>query len=146
MIQIERKDPHDEKIPVLIIFVSIIVSLCACGLNTQKASEDSKEGPVNLIWWTYMSTTAPKALEEVLEKANEISAEKIGVTVDMQFKNEDQFTLDHNTGDYYDMTFSCDWCNNFDDNARRGYYYDLTELVKSETPALYDADGYPQST
>ena len=33
-------------------------------------------------------------MEEVLEKANAISAEKIGVTVDIQFKNEDQFTLD----------------------------------------------------
>ena len=86
-----------------------------------------------------MSTDVPNALEEVLEKANAISAEKIGVTVDMQFKTEKQFQLDMNTGEYYDMTFSCDWCNDFDGNAMKGYYYDLTELVQSETPALYSA-------
>ncbi len=128
-----------KRIICMLLAAYMAVSLCACASNAQKAPEDA--GPIRLVWWTYISTSAPNALDEVLEKANAISAEKIGVTVDMQFKNAEQFTLDLNTGDYYDMTFSCDWCNNFDNNAREGYYYDLTELVRSETPALYDAVG-----
>ncbi|MBQ6504293.1 MAG: ABC transporter substrate-binding protein [Flexilinea sp.] len=111
-----------------------------CDIKTMPTAEaaDSAE-PIHLIWWTYMSTDVPNAMSEVLDKANAISAEKIGVTVDMQFKTADQFTLDLNTGEYYDMTFSSDWCNDFDKNARFGYYYDITELIQSETPALYSA-------
>ena len=96
--------------------------------------------PVELIWWTYSPTgEAPAAQEEVLKRANEISAEKIGVTAKMIYKNDEQFDLDLQTGEYYDMTFSCDWCNDFDLNAGKGYYYDISSLVKEETPKLYEA-------
>ena len=125
----------------LILAIALLLGLCACGAKAPEAEQtagDSAE-PIKLVWWTYMSTDVPNSLEEVLEKANAISAEKIGVTVDMQFKTEDQFQLDLNTGEYYDMTFSCDWCNDFDGNAMKGYYYDLTDLVQSETPELYNA-------
>lgn len=141
-----------KRVLCLILTTAILLGLCACGSKTQSpapqqessesttsAASDTSSGPVKLIWWTYSTGDVPNAMEEVLEKANAITAEKIGVTVDMQFKTEEQFTLDLNTGEYYDMTFSCDWCNNFDDNARQGYYYDLTDLVKSETPDLYSA-------
>lgn len=98
------------------------------------------EEPVRLIWWTYSdSGEAPTGLKEVLEKANAISAEKIGVTVDMLMKTDSQVSLDLNTGEYYDMIFTCDWYNNFDANAQLGYYYDLTDLIQSETPDLYAA-------
>ncbi len=120
----------------LILAAAMLLSLCACGAKAPEA--DGTSGPVKLIWWTYKGTDVPNAMEEVLEKANAISAEKIGVTVEMQFKDEEQFKLDLNTGEYYDMTFTCDWCNDFDGNAMKGYYYDLTDLVQSETPALYD--------
>ena len=87
--------------------------------------------PVRLIWWTYSdSGDAPAALKDVLEKANAISAEKIGVTVDLQMKTDSQFALDLNTDEYYDMIFTCDWCNDFDSNAQYGYYYDLTDLIR----------------
>ena len=123
----------------LILAAVMLLCLCACGAKTPKKADDAAgSGPTRLIWWVY-GNEVPNALEEVLAKANAITAERIGVTVDMQFKGEEQFTLDLNTGEYYDMTFSCDWCNDFDDNARSGYYYDLTELVRSETPGLYDA-------
>ncbi len=130
-----------KKLFCLILSAALLLGLCACGAKEPEAAQDDggSAEPIKLIWWTYMSTDVPNALEEVLEKANAISAEKIGVTVDMQFKTEEQFPLDMNTGEYYDMTFSCDWCNDFDGNALKGYYYDLTDLVQSETPALYSA-------
>ena len=99
----------------------------------------AEEKPTQLIWWVYSTGDTPNDLKPVLEKANEISSEKIGVTVDMQFKTEEQFSLDMTIGEYYDMTFSCDWVNDFDDNARLGYYYDLTDLVRETTPDLYTA-------
>ena len=99
----------------------------------------AEQEPEQIIWWVYSSGDVPNDLDKVLEAANAISAEKIGVTVDMQFKTDEQFSLDLTTGEYYDMTFTCDWCNNFDDNARMGYYYDLTDLVKDAAPELYAA-------
>ena len=100
----------------------------------------SAEEPVHLIWWTYSdSGDAPAALKEVLDRANAISREKIGVTVELLMKTESQFALDLNSDEYYDMIFTCDWCNDFDANAQRGYYYDLTDLVQTEAPELYAA-------
>ena len=125
-------------IGILLIF-AMAASLCACGQAQKKENTPENTDPIHLVWWVYRSNTIPTALNEVLEKANAISAEKIGVTVEMRFMNEEEFPKAMEAGDYYDMTFSCDWCNDFDENARLGKYYNITELVKSETPALYDA-------
>ncbi len=54
-------------------------------------------------------------------------------------QHPEQSTLDLNTGEYYDMAFLCDWCNNSGDNARRGYDCDLTDLLQDEAPPLYSA-------
>lgn len=106
--------------------------------SSETSETDGKE-PVNLIWWTYDADFKKDDLAEIMQKANEISAEKIGVTVDLKYKNDEQLSLDLNTGEYYDMIFSCSWCNDFDGNARKGYYYDLTDIVKEKTPELYAA-------
>ena len=120
--------------------------ICGCGNagnnggSVSSDGADAADAPIELIWWTYAPDgTAPDAAAEVLQRANEISAEKIGVTVKMIYKSEEQFDLDLQTGEYYDMTFSCDWCNDFDDNAGNGYYYDLTEIVEKTAPKLYKA-------
>ena len=108
--------------------------------SADKDDTEEAEEPLELIWWTYSPTgEAPDALPEVLARANEISAQKIGVTVNMIYKNDEQFDLDLQTGNYYDMTFSCDWCNDFDINAGKGYYHDISSMVKTETPKLYEA-------
>lgn len=97
------------------------------------------EEPKKLIWWTYIPADAPVDAQMVIDAANAYSAEKIGITVDLQFKTAEQLSLDLTTGEYYDLIFTCEWTNNFDLNAREGYYYDITDLVQAETPALYDA-------
>ena len=119
----------------------MLAGLSACGGSgsTGDSPAAGSSDPVKLVWWVYSEGEVPKDIDMVLEKANQISAEKIGVTVDMKFKSEEEFELDMNTGDHYDMTFTCDWCNDFDDNARKGYFYDITDLVKSETPDMYGA-------
>ncbi len=128
------------------LILLVIVMICGCsnaGNNGEGLSSDGSDtsnAPIELVWWTYSPDgTAPDDAEEVLQRANEISKEKIGVTVKMIYKSEEQFDLDLQTGEYYDMTFSCDWCNDFDANAGNGYYYDITELVEKTAPKLYKA-------
>lgn len=131
------------------ILFAFAVSGCSANVAVSESPDSLKESEENgapdkdvteLVWWVYSpSGELPDDQEEVLAKANEISAEKIGVTVKMIYKTEEQFDLDLQTGEDYDMTFTCDWCNDFDRNAGNGYYYDLTDMVTSVTPDLYKA-------
>ena len=131
---------------LLLLLMSFIITGCATNVVIQETPESNEgtdsveDNATELIWWVYTpSGDIPDDVEEVLERANEISREKIGVTVKMLYKTEEQFDLDLQTGEYYDMTFTCDWCNDFDRNAGNGYYYDLTEMVEKDTPELYKA-------
>ena len=120
----------------LMAFLTALVCMTLLSLSVVACAEE----PIHLIWWTYSASgDAPAALQEVLERANAISAEEIGVTVDLLMKTDSQVSLDLNTGEYYDMIFTCDWYNDFDGNAQLGYYYDLTDLIQTEAPALYAA-------
>lgn len=97
------------------------------------------EEPAHLIWWVYASGEAPIDTQTVVDAANQYSADKIGVTVDLIFKNNDQFNLGMQTGEDYDIAFTCDWCNNFAENAYNEMFYDIGDLVKTATPDLYAA-------
>ena len=121
------------------LLLALAAGLCACGSKPAEKAETVNAEPVHLVWWVYAENVAPKALDEVVQKANEMSAKKIGVTVDMIYKNDETFPQAMEKGEYYDMTFTCSWCNNFDDIARAGGFYNITELVKKETPELYKA-------
>ncbi len=117
------------------LFTVILLTVCiGCG---NAAVQEEPSDVTNIVWWTYISDNPPADFDKVIEKANEISAKEIGVTVDVQFKTDEQFPLDITAGEYYDMTFSCDWCNDFDKNARLGYYYDITDLVEKTAPEMY---------
>lgn len=111
-----------------LFFAMMLVCAALLSLPASALAEE----PTRLTWWTYSASgEAPTALRDVLERANAISAEKIGVTVDLLMKTDSQVSLDLNTGEYYDMIFTCDWYNDFDGNAQLGYYYDLTDLIRT---------------
>ena len=109
--------------------------MCGCGRR-----ETAGGGVVNLRWVTY-GTSVPADLREVIEAANEYSAREIGVTVDLEIQPSEMLNLIMASGEYYDMVFTCEWLNSYDTNAAKGLYYDITDLVKEETPALYDIIG-----
>jgi Domain of unknown function (DUF3502). len=118
----------------LAMFLALAMMLTCFAMPAALAEESTK-----LVWWTLIPQDAPIDAQKVLDAANAYSQEKIGITVDLQFKTSDQLKLDLNTGEYYDLIFTCEWDNKFDLNAQDGLYYDITDLVKKETPALYDA-------
>ena len=119
-----------KKILSLVLALAMVLSM---GLCTAQAEE-----PIKIVWWVYASGDAPIDTQLVVDAANAYSAEKIGVTVELIFKNEEQFDLSMNTGEYYDMTFTCDWANDFVTNAYNEMFMDITDLVKTATPALYE--------
>ncbi len=77
--------------------------------ETAKEEADAEGDTTELIWWVYTPDGTPP------DDYEEVLAKA------------------------NDMTFSCDWCNDFDRNAGSGYYYDITDLVKEAAPGLYEA-------
>lgn len=115
----------------LCLFLLLMLSLTGCGARRE----------ARLRWVTYSETGAPLDAKEVIAAANAVSEEKIGVTVNLEFQPPDKINLMMASGEYYDIVFTCAWTNDFDKNAEAGLYYDITDLVQKETPALYQSIG-----
>ena len=115
----------------LVSLILALAMLLSVGMIAQA------DEPTKIVWLVYGSD-APIDTQLVVEAANKYSAEKIGVVVELLFKDESGFDRDMQVGEYYDMTFTCDWANDFASNAINGMFMDITELVKKETPALYE--------
>ena len=95
-----------KKILSLALALMLVFAIaCTASAETQK-----------IIWWVYASGDAPIDTQLVVDAANAYSAEKIGVEVELIFKNDEQFGLGMQTGEPYDMTFTCDWANDFASN------------------------------
>ncbi|ETP73689.1 ABC-type sugar transport system, periplasmic component [Lachnospiraceae bacterium JC7] len=116
----------------VVIIPVVFLLLSGCG---QKENHD---GVIKLRVVTYQGGDIPLDIKEVMEAANAVSREKIGVTVDLEFQTTEKINLMMASGEYYDMVFTSSWVNNFDKNASAGLYYDITDLVKKETPKLYE--------
>lgn len=116
--------------------LSLLLALCLI-LSLSLVTAGAEEPARKIIWWVYGDAPVDTAL--VVEAANTYSKEKIGVEVELLFKTDEQFNTDMSTDTYFDMTFTSDWCNSFADNAYNERFYDITDLVKTETPALYAA-------
>lgn len=115
----------------------LAVLLTGCGLRKEKNSDHI----IKLRFVTYDNGSVPLDAKEVIAAANQVSAEKIGVTVELEFQPKEKLNLLMASGEYYDMVFTSSWLNPFDKNASAGLFYDITDLVKSETPALYESIG-----
>lgn len=100
-----------------------VVMLLSC------ASFAVAEEPVKLVWWMGCTTEAPLDWAEVEAKLNEISEREIGVTCEFRYLTADQVNLAMTAGEYYDITFTCDWYNDFATNVLNGMFLDITELV-----------------
>ncbi|MDR2658208.1 MAG: extracellular solute-binding protein, partial [Oscillospiraceae bacterium] len=92
----------------------------------------------NLIWWVYAPGDVPVDVQMVEDAANAVSAEKVGVTVTINYLLPDQFALSFAAGEYYDMTFTCEWLSpSFIQNSYDELFADLTDLLPNEAPALW---------
>lgn len=119
-------------IVILLIFTCF---LCGCGADAKD------DGIINLRFVTYDNGSVPLDAKEVIAAANKVSAEKIGVTINLEFQSKEKINLIMASGEYYDMIFTSSWVNQYDKYAPAGMYYDITDLVESTTPDLYRSVG-----
>lgn len=121
---------------------AVLASSVLAGCGSTGASEKAEDGkPVNLVWYTIGGE--PKDLSMVLEKANEYLEEKINATIDMKFVDYGDFSQKMsviiNSGEPYDLTFTCSWANDYLGNSRKGAFLELDEYLDTTGKDMKEA-------
>ncbi len=110
-----------------------------CGGSNGKGSADGK--PVTLKWYTV--GRQPKDMEKVLEKANAYLEEKINVNLDMSFIDfgdyNQKMSVIINSGESYDLAFTCSWAGDYFGNASKGAFLDVTPYLDDKGKDMKEA-------
>ncbi len=119
----------------------LALSVCACGEKKQTASKDDMSEQVNLVW--AIALDEPAGYDEVIAEVNKYLLKKINATLEIQFIQPGDFNqktsmMMASQDDSWDLMFTSSWQNPYEDNALKGGYYDLTEILQTETPELYN--------
>ena len=122
-------------IALICILMVMISALAGC-----ESVKDERNGIIHLRWVTYGSAV-PDDIGKIIEAANNYSREKLGIVVDLEIQPTEMINLIMASGEYYDMIYTCEWLNSYDTAAAKGLYYDITDLIKTETPKLYEIIG-----
>jgi putative aldouronate transport system substrate-binding protein len=109
-----------KKILSLVLALAMVLSVCSFA---------AAEEPVHLVWFMYTASETPIDWPEVEEALNAYSAEKIGVTCEFRYMDENQVALAMNSGEYFDIAFTCDWWNDYATNVAAGMFLKLDDLL-----------------
>lgn len=107
---------------------------------TNNTEETTKEAPVELKF--YMMNGPVNDFDRVMDKANAIIEEKINAKLDLVMIDgatyAEKMNLMINSGDEFDLCFTASWGGiNFFENAAKGAYADLTDLIPTYAPETY---------
>ncbi len=119
----------------------LTAAVMTAGLLTGCGAEQDYGKDVITLRWVTFGTAVPDDLQKIVKKANEYSAEKIGVVVNLEFQPSEMLNLIMASGEYYDMIFTSTWANVFNNQVAKGMFYDISGIVRDETPELYDKIG-----
>ena len=120
----------------LLLAVGMLLTLCAgCG------SPEEQGEIVKLEYWFPVSGMPPADLKVVNEYINTITREKIGVEVELKTVEvnsyENQMAIKINAADEFDICFSAEWCNSYIQNARKGAYLPIEDMLEEHAPNIY---------
>lgn len=116
---------------ILALALALVMLLSVCSFAAAEAE------PVKVVWFIFCDSAAPVDWPEVEEVLNAYSAEKIGVTCEYKYMDSTQIALATQTGEYFDIAFTCDWYNDYATNVAAGMFRDLTDDL-ANYPALRD--------
>ena len=107
-------------------------SLAGCGGKGE--TNESGEEITELTW--YQVGDSQNDDQTVLEKVNEYTQEKIGVKLNIvkvgwgDYNQKMQVVI--NTGDAWDLCFTCSWANDYLQNAQKGTFLELDDLIQEQ--------------
>lgn len=106
--------------------------------DSAEATDSADNGDVVEIDF-YISSTPFNQQERVMEKANAIIEEEIGVHLNiLPLADYTTMQLMIDTGDEWDMCFTSNWLGDYYGNAQKGAFADLTELLPELAPETYN--------
>lgn len=126
-----------------------LIALAACGVMAAsiftgcgKSTSANKEGePVTLKW--YAIGQEPKDLAMVEEEANKYLLDKINATIDMQFIDYGDYSqklgVIINSGESFDIAFTCSWAGDYLGNARKGAFLELNDYLDTTGKEMKEA-------
>lgn len=104
--------------------------LTACGKSG--GGESGKSGKTTTLTW-YTIGQEPKDLKLVTEEANKYLEEKINVNIDMKFIDfgdyNEKMSVVINSGEPYDLAFTCSWAGDYLGNSRKGAFLELDSYL-----------------
>jgi putative aldouronate transport system substrate-binding protein len=113
-----------------IAITGIVATSVLAGCGGSKATTD-ENGITTLKWYTIGQE--PKDKDAVMAKANEYLGEKIGVNIDVNFIDYGDYTqklgVMINTGEEFDLAFTCSWAGDYLGNARKGAFLELDQYL-----------------
>jgi len=117
-----------------LVLAFALVLTCGCFM----ASAESEY--VQLKWAMGAGGPAPTDNAMVLEAANEISRAAIGVELTIDYLSGDQMQLSIQSGEVYDLYFTCSWMNETNKGISNGLFLGLSqEEIAEVAPGLYAA-------
>ncbi|KXA03947.1 ABC transporter substrate-binding protein [Clostridium perfringens] len=115
-----------------IIGTSSILTGCGSGWSASSSGGEG-EKPVNLVW--YVIGKPQNDGELVEEEVNKYIKDKINATVDIKHIDfgdySQKMNVIANSGEEYDLAFTCSWAFPYLDNARKGAFLELNDLIDS---------------
>lgn len=119
------------KIKKLIALATTALVGASIFAGCSSTATSKKSDVVTLKWYTIGAE--PKDLQLVEDEANKYLEEKIGVNIDMNFIDYGDYSqklgVIINSGEAYDLAFTCSWAGDYLGNARKGAFLDLTPYL-----------------
>lgn len=113
-------------------------ALAGCGSKSE--TNEKGEEIVELTW--YQVGDAQSDDQKVLDEVNKYTQEKIGVKLNLvkvgwgDYNQKMQVVI--NTGDQWDMCFTCSWANDYLQNAQKGAFLELDDLLTKQGKEMHD--------
>lgn len=124
-----------------VVSLILVLVMCMALFAGCKGNDDGEY--VKLKYWFPVSGMPPADLKEVNEYINSITREKIGVEVDLKpievNSYESQMAIKINAADEFDICFTAEWCNSYIENARKGAYLPIEDMLQEYAPNIYNS-------
>jgi len=146
-------------IMALLLSLSLVLAACGGGGGTGAPAADSGGGTASggtagssgattnnaaadddvptLIWFMGDPGTIPPDQAKVEEVLNEISVREVGAKMQTVFFDNEGVRLALTAGEEWDITFTCEWYNDFAQQAIAGFFADITDILPTAAPDLY---------
>ncbi len=118
-----------------------VTTLTSCSETGGAGTSDKDNKVVELTW--YQIGDMQKDAQTVINKVNEYTTEKIGVKLKVNYVGWGDYNQKMqvliNTGDQWDLCFTCSWANDFGQNVAKGAFLPLDKYLQNEGKGMYES-------